>query len=124
MINQSVAPVTGVSRDNPTPTLPTAMAGSGRTPPPGCAQLDVATEIAPTLRGFGIDPDPVIREAGLNPHLFDDGANVIPHAALGRLLTLCVIRTQCAHFGLLVGQRATILSLGMVGRLKIGRAHV
>ena len=66
---------------------------------------------------FGLDPDPVIREAGLDPRLFDDGASVIPHAALGRLLTLCVTRTHCPHFGLLVGQRATILSLGMVGRL-------
>jgi AraC-like DNA-binding protein len=28
-----------------------------------------------------------------------------------------VARTRCSHFGLLVGQRATILSLGMVGRL-------
>ena len=77
----------------------------------------VAKEIAPTLRDLGVDPDPVIREAGLDPRLFDDGTNVIPHAALGRLLTLCVARTNCPHFGLLVGQRATILSLGMVGRL-------
>ena len=59
----------------------------------------------------------MIREAGLDPGLFDNGANVIPHAALGRLLTLCVARTNCPHFGLLVGRRATILSLGMVGRL-------
>ena len=43
--------------------------------------------------------------------------NVIPHAALGRLLTLSVARTNCPHFGLLVGQRSTILSLGLVGRL-------
>jgi AraC-like DNA-binding protein len=28
-----------------------------------------------------------------------------------------VIRTHCPHFGLLVGRRATILSLGLVGRL-------
>src|SRR5918993_1431790 len=96
---------------------PTVPAGSGRTLPPGYIHLGVAKEIAPTLRDFGIDPDPVIREAGLDPHLFDDGANVIPHAALGRLLTLCVARARCPHFGLLVGQRATILSLGMVGRL-------
>jgi AraC-like DNA-binding protein len=79
--------------------------------------LGVAKEVAPTLREFGIDPDPIIREAGLDPRLFDDGTNIIPHAALGRLLTLCVTRTHCPHFGLLVGQRATILSLGMVGRL-------
>ena len=90
---------------------------SRRTLPPGYIHLGVAKEIAPTLRDLGVDPDPVVREAGLDPRLFDDGTNVIPHAALGRLLTLCVARTNCPHFGLLVGQRATILSLGMVGRL-------
>src|SRR5687767_4153269 len=84
---------------------------------PGYIHLGVAKEIVPALREFGLDPDPIIREAGLDPSLFADGANVIPHAALGRLLTLCVARTNCRHFGLLVGQRATILSLGMVGRL-------
>lgn len=90
---------------------------SERTLPPGYIHLGVAKEIAPILRDFGLDPDPIIREAGLDPSLFDDGTNVIPHAALGRLLTLSVTRTNCSHFGLLVGQRATILSLGMVGRL-------
>ena len=88
-----------------------------RTLPPGYIHLGVAKEIVPTLRDFGIDPDPIIREVGLDPLLFEDGANVIPHTALGRLLTLSVARTNCPHFGLLVGQRATILSLGMVGRL-------
>ena len=62
-------------------------------------------------------PSPVIREAGLDPRLFDDGANVIPHAALGRLFALSVTRTNCPQFGFLVGRRATILSLRMVGRL-------
>ncbi|WP_457092560.1 AraC family transcriptional regulator [Microvirga sp. P5_D2] len=88
-----------------------------RTLPPGYIHLGVAKEIGPTLCDFGIDPDAVIREAGLDPHLFGDDTNVIPHAALGRLLTLSVVRTKCPHFGLLVGQRATIQSLGMVGRL-------
>ncbi|MBQ0821754.1 AraC family transcriptional regulator [Microvirga terrae] len=89
----------------------------GRTLPPGYIHLGVAREIEPMLREFGLDPDPIIREAGLDPRLFEDGANVIPHAALGRLLSLSVSRTNCPHFGLLVGQRATILSLGLVGRL-------
>lgn len=89
----------------------------GRTLPPGYIHLGVAKEVAPTLQDFGIDPDSIIREAGLDPSLFDNGANVIPHAALGRLLTLCVACTKCPHFGLLVGRRATILSLGLVGRL-------
>ena len=90
---------------------------AGQTLPPGYIHPGVAREIAPTLRAFGIDPDPLIREAGLDPRLFNDGTNVIPHTALGRLLTLSVDRTNCPHFGLLVGQRATILSLAMVGRL-------
>jgi hypothetical protein len=68
------------------------MAAPRRTLPPGYIHLGVAKEIAPILRSFGLDPDPVIREAGLDPLLFDDGTNVIPHAALGRLLTLCLAR--------------------------------
>ncbi|MBM6595258.1 AraC family transcriptional regulator [Microvirga pudoricolor] len=116
-INSIVPLSTNVGRENSIPTQPTIPAGPGRMLPPGHIHLGVAKEIAPTLCDFGIDPDPVISEAGLDPSLFDDGANVIPHASLGRLLTLCVARTHCQHFGLLVGQRATILSLGMVGRL-------
>ncbi len=88
-----------------------------RTLPPGYIHLGVAKEIVPMLRDFGVAPEPLIREAGLDPALFEDETSVIPHAALGRLLTLCVAHTHCPHFGLLVGQRATILSLGMVGRL-------
>ena len=79
----------------------------------------MAKEIAPTLREFGLDPDPIIKAAGLDPRLFEDGASVIPHRALGRLCALSVARTQCRHFGLLVGRRATILSLGLVGRLML-----
>ena len=116
MIDNTLPLSTNVKHGKPTP-LPIILASLGRTLPPGYIHLGVAKEIAPTLRDFGIDPDPVIREAGLDPRLFDDGANVIPHAALGRLLTLSVARTNCPHFGLLVGKRATILSLGMVGRL-------
>jgi len=101
------------------PAAPIGIPKPGRTLPPGYIHLGVAKEIVPTLRDFGVEPDPLIREAGLDPCLFDDGANVIQHAALGRLLYLCVSRTKCPHFGLLVGQRASILSLGMVGRLML-----
>jgi AraC-like DNA-binding protein len=92
-------------------------AASGRTLAPGYIHLGVSKEIVPTLQALGVDPEPVIRAAGFDPRLFDDGMNVIPFAALGRLYTLCLARTGCAHFGLLVGRRASILSLGLVGRL-------
>lgn len=88
--------------------------GSDQPLPPG--YLGLAEEIVPTLREFGVDADPLIREAGLDPGLLEDAAYV-SHAALGRLCTLGVARTNCPHFGLLVGRRATILSLGMIGRL-------
>lgn len=117
MIDHSLPPGMGIGRETPPPAMPAVMTGAGNSLPPGYIQLGVATEIAPTLRDFGLDPDPVIQAAGLDPRLFDDGASVIPHAALGRLLTLSVVRTHCPHFGLLVGQRATIRSFGMVGRL-------
>lgn len=91
----------------------------GRTLPPGYIHLGVAKEILPCLRSFGIDPIPLIREAGLDPSLFEDDSNIIPHTALGQLLTLSVARTGCSCFGFLVGQRATILSLGIIGRLML-----
>src|SRR4051794_7917387 len=117
MTKNIVPPSAGVSPETSTPA--TVLAGPKRTLPPGYIHLGVSREIAPTLREFGLDPDPLIRAAGLDPRLFDDGMSVIPHAALGRLYTLCVARTHCSHFGLLVGQRATILSLGMLGRLML-----
>ena len=90
-----------------------------RTLPPGFIHVGVAKEILPALRDLGIDPHPLIRKAGLDPRLFEDEANVIPQAGLGRLLTLSVARANCPHFGLLVGARATIKSFGLIGRLML-----
>jgi AraC-like DNA-binding protein len=117
MVTSSILPPTRVSRPSSTPSAPAALSEATRTLPSGYVHLGVAQEIPPTLRDFGIDPDPIIREAGLDPPLFDDGASIVAQAALGRLLTLSVERTRCPHFGLLVGRRATLLSLGLVGRL-------
>jgi AraC-like DNA-binding protein len=116
VIDNIVLPSMNIGQEKRIPS-PIAIPGAGRTLPPGYIHLGVAKEVAPALRDFDLDPDPIIREAGLDPGLFNDGTNVIPHAALGRLLTLSVDRTNCPHFGLLVGRRATILSLGIVGRL-------
>ena len=87
--------------------------------PAGYIHLGVAKEIAPTLRDLGLDPDSIIKEAGLDPRLFEEGANIIPYQALGRLCALSVARAHCPHFGLLVGRRATIRSLGVIGHLML-----
>lgn len=86
-------------------------------PPRGYTRLGIAREIPSVLGEFGVDAEEVIREAELDPRLFDDVDSLISQPALGRLLALSVARTKSDHFGLLVGQRATILSLGIVGRL-------
>jgi AraC-like DNA-binding protein len=69
------------------------------------------------LRQLGADPGTVLRDAGLEPSLFDDRQNLITFAARGRLLESCVNATGCRHFGLLVGQRGGLQSLGLVGLL-------
>lgn len=76
-----------------------------------------ALVIADVLRDFGIDPADVLREAGIAPRTFDDPDNLITYRARGRLMACAVTRTGCEHFGLLVGQRMNLQSLGLVGLL-------
>ena len=83
----------------------------------GFIRVGVTREILPILRDFGTDPDALIRRAGLDPRLLDDENNLIRYDALGHLLRECVAFTRCPHFGLLVGQRATISAIGPVGGL-------
>lgn len=117
LMNNIVSRSLSIQKASPSPLARAIFTTPTRTLPPGYIQVGVAQEILPTLVEFGLDPDLIIRRAGLEPHVFEETTNVIPQAALGRLLSLCVSRTHCPHFGLLVGKRATILSLGMVGRL-------
>ena len=119
MSDDRMGPSQGANRDLAYPIVvpANALAKARRSVPRGCIHLGGSREIAPTLRDFGLNPDRLIRAAGLDPCLFDDGTNVVPFAALAGLYSLCVERTRCPHFGLLVGQRATILSMDLVGRL-------
>ena len=76
------------------------------------------------LRELGCDPHEVRDQAGVDPTLFDYPENRISFARLGELLTLCVARTGCQHFGLLVGQRGSASSLGLVGFLALHSPNV
>jgi len=89
-------------------------------PPPvaeGFVRVDAITGIPALLRELGVAPVAFLADAGLDPRLFDDPMNEIPIAVLGRLLGRAVARTGCPHFGLLVGQRSGLASLGLVGLL-------
>ena len=69
------------------------------------------------LRELGQDPAALMGELGLVSDLFERQENTISFVDVGRLFSLAVRRTSCPHFGLLVGQRAGVESLGVVGML-------
>ena len=84
---------------------------------PGYVRIGVAQHLPMVLASLGADAVGLIRQAGLEPGLFDDPDNPVTFAALGRLARLGVAETGCQHIGLLVGQLATPSSLGVVGYL-------
>ena len=87
-------------------------------PSPINAQRVGAFALVPALiRRLGADPVTVMAAANLGPAVLDDPENRISYAALGRLLRECVVRTGCAHFGLLAGRMWRIADLGIVGEL-------
>jgi AraC-like DNA-binding protein len=65
----------------------------------------------------GFDPALVLAEVGLTPGLFERPENWVSYEALARLLETCVVLTKCPHFGLLIGQRFTMDSMGVLGSL-------
>ena len=67
------------------------------------------------LEGAGENPHELLAEFGLSPSYFEDPENIIPFTTMGRILTRCVERTQCDHFGLLAGQRSGLSVMGTVG---------
>ena len=83
----------------------------------GWLRVGPLVEIPQMLRELGVDPAEIMADAGLDLNLFDDPENTIPFAALGRLLKWCATRTRCPHFGLLLGQKGGLFSLGLVGLL-------
>jgi len=79
----------------------------------GNGRPSIALEIALALREFHVEATPLFNQARLDP----GESKELQPAALGRLLSLSVTRCRCPHFGLLAGQKATIQSFGLVGRL-------
>lgn len=70
------------------------------------------------LRSFGVAPGPLLQQFGLSEAaMFQDPDATMPFAAAGSLLKACAQTTACPHFGLLVGQRGDIASLGAIGLL-------
>ncbi len=73
--------------------------------------------IPAVLADFGIDPQDLLADAGIDQQMLGDPERRLTYEARLRLLGLCASRTGCSHFGLLVGQRMQLNSLGLLGLL-------
>ncbi len=83
----------------------------------GTVRVGVAAAIPAVLTNLGVEPAKVLAEAGFNLEVLADPDNRVSYAARGRLLSHCVARTGCKHFGLLLGQQGRLSSFGLVGFL-------
>lgn len=68
--------------------VPSAHPAQRHTAMTAAIRVGVAKEIVPVLRELGADPKDVIGEAGRDPGLFADENNIIPYAALRRVLAI------------------------------------
>lgn len=69
------------------------------------------------LRQCGVDPVPVLKEAGLTLRGLDNDANRVPFPTAGRLIARCAELTGAPHFPLLMGANFDLPMLGPVGYL-------
>lgn len=85
--------------------------------PKGSVRVATTMAVPALLQEYGVDPAALLAEFGLAPAIYDDPENMIPFATSCRILRRCAEATGCPHFGLLVGQRASISALGALGFL-------
>lgn len=95
--------------------------GQADTRPPSAAtalaHLSALNGLPGLLRRLGVEPEPVIREAGFEASDFDDPDRATTFADFDRLLDACLQSTHCPHLGLLLGASITLNSFGLAGRL-------
>jgi AraC-like DNA-binding protein len=83
----------------------------------GFINLGLASAVLAVLGELRTDPQSILDDAGLRHRLLKDRHYRLSAAALGRLLSLCIERTHCPHFALLVGQKIKLSALGELGPL-------
>ena len=83
----------------------------------GFLNLGIATVVPGVLRELGIDPDPILKDAGLSRRLLKDRRCRLSVKVLGKLLQRCAERTACSHIGLVVGEKVTLAAFGDLGTL-------
>jgi len=83
----------------------------------GFSRVGPMRAVPEVLAQFGVDPAELFDRTGIPAHTFDKANNFVANAAESQLLRACVERTGCRHFGLLLGRKADLASLGILGSL-------
>ena len=83
----------------------------------GIVRIAPLVAIPTLLSEHGCDPDTLFRQAGLSLELWKDPDTEISFIAASRLLEVSATATGCDHFGLLLGERVEIASIGLPGLL-------
>ena len=80
-------------------------------------RIAATVSIPEVLRSLGADPEEVLGEMGYDLTIFNDPEYRISYAIRNRILQHCATRTDCPHFGLLIGQHNGLHTFGLVGLL-------
>jgi AraC-like DNA-binding protein len=83
----------------------------------GRSRIGALQAVPSVLSEVGVDPSAFFLQLGIAPRLFANPDNLIANAVAGRMLRLCAELTSCPHFGLMVGAKAGLPSLGFIGAL-------
>jgi AraC-like DNA-binding protein len=90
----------------------------------GMVRVAPLRHVPEVLSGFGLPIEPLLDEVGLPRNAFTQPEGTVAVEAAARLIALCAERTNCPHFGLLVGQKAMLASLGLIGLSMLHSADV
>jgi AraC-like DNA-binding protein len=90
----------------------------------GGARIAVYLHLPQVLSEFGIELRDVVKAAGVRADIFDDPENLISYPDVGRLLSVSARLADCDHIGLLVGQRAQLADMGLLGQATLCRDTV
>jgi AraC-like DNA-binding protein len=101
-----------VPRDRPLPARPTR-----RRVDDGHVRFGPLMAIPAVLADFGIDAALLMEELQLDHSTFEDPEHTVEYGTVGRIFDWCQRATRCEHFGLMIGERAGLSSLGPVGYL-------
>lgn len=86
-------------------------------PKKGEIRIAPITVVPDLLREFGVAPGPLLKPFGLAEEYFHSPDNPISYELMGRLIVASARATGCPHFGLLIGQRGNVSTLGAPGFL-------